>query len=228
MPAPAWGYAAGMVSEPHPKPKPAIPTSQPPPASLPPPVAVPAQTKGKGKLTKKQTEQAPSSANVSQFNLNAQRNWQPYQQQQPQYASQSGYGTRGHITQPQQEEEDDEEDEETEDEEEEDDEENGDEEEEEEETEEDGYPTRYAAHTRQYSQPLAGERQSRGRYEYTTEEEETPKKKPTSSSKKVLRPKAKPTTTQYTDSRPRKIKSADEGYVLVKQKEPSAKAKANV
>jgi hypothetical protein len=243
MPAPAWGYAAGMVSEPHPKPKPVIPASQtmpPPPVPLPPIAApAPAQTKGKGKLKKKQAEPTAPSTNFSQYtqpNPTAQRSWQPYQQQQPQtaqYAQQAGYGARGHITQPQQAEEDDDEEEETEEDEEEDDD-DGDEEEEEEEeeeTEEDGsdYPTRYAAHTRQYSQPLASERpqaQSRGRYEYAADE--TTPKKPTSSSssssKKVLRPKTKPTPFPV-DGRTRKMKSVDEGYVLVKAKEPEAKAK---
>ncbi|KAF5310513.1 hypothetical protein D9619_008018 [Psilocybe cf. subviscida] len=51
MPAPAWGYAAGMVAEPHPKPKP--PVQAPAPVPAPAPVVVPVEKeKGKGKLAK--------------------------------------------------------------------------------------------------------------------------------------------------------------------------------
>jgi len=51
-PAPAWGYAAGMVSEPHPKPKTQVPT-QPAPAVAPPAKAV------NGKLKKQKEAVAP-------------------------------------------------------------------------------------------------------------------------------------------------------------------------
>ncbi|KAH9478682.1 Paxillin [Psilocybe cubensis] len=58
MPAPAWGYAAGMVSEPHPQP----PPPPEPPAPAPAVAASPEKSKGKGGKLKKLFKGSSSSA----------------------------------------------------------------------------------------------------------------------------------------------------------------------
>ena len=72
-PAPAWGYAVGMVSEPHPKPKAQVPT-QPAPAGAPP------SNDTKGKLKKEQNETVALPPPVPAVSKNITTQHQQYRQ----------------------------------------------------------------------------------------------------------------------------------------------------
>ncbi|KDR80101.1 hypothetical protein GALMADRAFT_222998 [Galerina marginata CBS 339.88] len=229
MPAPAWGYAAGMVSEPHPKPK-----SQPAPATTQSAAPTPS-TKGNGKLKKlsgapsqslaaasipasptktgsqyQQQQQQHSNILNSEYPRSSaiQQRHPPNQQQSAQYTqgkSPNNHAVRGYTSKPQHEEDEEEEEEETE--------EDGEEDEEEtEESEEDQSDHRYVVHTRHHGQSQNGrpaQQQSRGRYEH----EDTPKKK-------VLRPKvAVDPYAGYTEASPSSKARRDrqETYPVVKE-----------
>ncbi|KAF8814782.1 hypothetical protein BYT27DRAFT_7156521 [Phlegmacium glaucopus] len=92
-PAPAWGYAAGMVSEPHPKPKAQVVPTQPAPVVAPPANAV------QGKLKKKQKETvAPPQPPVPA--VSSTKGVPQYQQYPPSQYQQSGQSGPTSVGQP--------------------------------------------------------------------------------------------------------------------------------